>query len=98
MPDDLFRVLLLVPALVATLPGLWLCYRKRYGWGAGLAIVGAVVIGLVAQVAILVGFVSGRAFPVALVIWSSVALYCVVAIGFALALGPKRPANTERMQ
>ena len=46
MPDDLFRVLLLVPALVATLPGLWLCYRKRYGWGAGLAIVGAVVIGL----------------------------------------------------
>lgn len=89
MPDDLVQTWVLGPALIATLPGLWLCHRRLYRWGAGLAIIGFVLVGLAAYVAILIGFVSGGAFPAGLAIGAMAALYCAVAAGIALSLGPR---------
>lgn len=81
MTDELLQYWLLLPALVATLPGFWLCHRGRVGAGATLAILGFLIVGMVAAVSIVVGLIMQGAFPAAEMIWGTAGLYCLVVVG-----------------
>jgi hypothetical protein len=77
---DLLLQVGLLPALAATLPGLWVWHRGRPAWGISLAVVGFFLISLVAIVAIAIGFVTQSILPAAAALWGAVAFYCLVAV------------------
>lgn len=87
--DDLFNQLVLLPSLIATLPGLWACHRKQFALGIFLVCIALVLVVPLAFMMAMMAVTSKGSFPGHFVTWGVVALFCSVAAGMVIAARTK---------